>query len=362
MAIDFTSIQRVLLIKLRHHGDVLLCSPLPHALRARHPHLEVDALVYADTAPMLAGHPDLQRLHVIDKRWREQGWRTQLGQEWALLQTLRSRRYDLILHLTESWRGAALCRLLQAPYAAVAAYPRRRHSRFWRNSFSHHAAIPGRLRHTVEKHLDLLRVLGLQPAVAERQLILTLQDAARARIDAQLRAAGLNDQPFILIHPTSRWMFKCWDEDKLVQLIDRLHADGHAVVLSCAPDARELASLASLQRALRQPPRLDLGGQLQLPELAALIARAELFIGVDSAPMHMAAALGTPCIALFGPSGDLEWGPYTSADKKRILTADADRFPCRPCGLDGCAGSKHADCLSAIPVSAVTQAIAELRP
>ncbi len=362
MAIDFSTIRRVLLIKLRHHGDVLLCSPLPRALRAQHPHLEVDALVYADTAPMLAGHPDLQELHVIDKRWREQGWHTQLSAEWALLQKLKARRYDLILHLTESWRGAVLCRLLGAPYAAVAAYPRRRHSRFWRASFTHHAALPGRLRHTVEKHLDLLRVLGLQPAVSERRLILALQDSAQQRIDAHLRAAGLENRTFILIHPTSRWMFKCWDEDKMVQLIDRLQSDGHAVVLSCAPDAREMASLASLRQALQQPPRLDLGGQLQLPDLAALIARAELFIGVDSAPMHMAAALGTPCIALFGPSGDREWGPYTSADKRRILTADAEDFPCRPCGLDGCAGSKHADCLSAIPVSAVTQAIAELRP
>ncbi len=360
MAIDFSSLQRVLLIKLRHHGDVLLCSPLPRILRQYHPHLEVDALVYAGTQPMLDGHPDLSQIHLIDKSWRAQGLAHQLRQEWALLGQLKARRYDLVLHLTESWRGALLCRLLRPTYAAVAAYPRRQHSSFWRHSFTHHASLPGRLRHTVEKHIDLLRVLGLHPQVEERGLLLVPAASAHQRVQARLHAAGLAERPYLVIHPTSRWMFKCWDVAKLAELIRRLQAQGHAIVLSCAPDPQEMAWLDALKQGLHEPVQLDLGGQLQLQELAALIARAQAFIGVDSAPMHMAAALGTPCVALFGPSGDLEWGPYTQADKKRILTADAQNYPCRPCGMDGCAGSKRSDCLQAIAVASVEQALREL--
>jgi heptosyltransferase-3 len=98
---------------------------------------------------------------------------------------------------------------------------------------------------------------------------------------------------------------------------------------------------------------VDLAGQLTLRELAALTARARLFVGVDSAPMHIAAAMGTPVVALFGPSGDLEWGPWGVAH--RIVASD--RHPCRPCGNDGCGGGKVSECLTTIPAARVLAAI-----
>jgi heptosyltransferase III len=100
---------------------------------------------------------------------------------------------------------------------------------------------------------------------------------------------------------------------------------------------------------------LDLSGRLSLRELAALTAQARLFVGVDSAPMHIAAAMGTPTVALFGPSGDKEWGPWNVAH--RVVTAD---FSCRPCGLDGCGGGKVSECLTTLPVDKVLAACDEL--
>jgi heptosyltransferase-3 len=99
-----------------------------------------------------------------------------------------------------------------------------------------------------------------------------------------------------------------------------------------------------------------LAGQLSLKELAALTARARLFIGVDSAPMHIAAAMGTPTVALFGPSGDREWGPW--GVPHRVVSSDA--HPCRPCGIDGCGGGKVSDCLSSLSVDRVHAAVQEL--
>ena len=90
--------------------------------------------------------------------------------------------------------------------------------------------------------------------------------------------------------------------------------------------------------------------------LAALTGSAKLFIGVDSAPMHMASAVGTPVVALFGPSGEKEWGPWSSV--ARVVASDA--HPCRPCGIDGCGGGKISDCLVTLPEGRVLQAVYEL--
>jgi heptosyltransferase III len=99
--LDPSRIRRVLVTKLRHHGDVLLASPVLGALKRHLPEAEIDALVYQDTRDMLSAHPALSQLHLVTKRGA-------LREEWRLFQTLRSRRYDLLIHLTSSapgWRG-----------------------------------------------------------------------------------------------------------------------------------------------------------------------------------------------------------------------------------------------------------------
>jgi heptosyltransferase-3 len=109
-------------------------------------------------------------------------------------------------------------------------------------------------------------------------------------------------------------------------------------------------------RAACTSETIDLSGQLTLKQLAALSGRAKLFVGVDSAPMHIAAAMGTPVVALFGPSGELEWGPWQVAH--RVVASDT--HPCRPCGNDGCGGGKVSECLTTLPVERVQAAAREL--
>ncbi len=357
---DFSRINRVLIIKLRHHGDVLLTSPLPTLLKTYHPHIETDVLVYADTRFLLEQHPAIAQIHVIDRSWKKRGLLYQLRAEMELLQTLRRRHYDLVLHLTESWRGALLARWIRPPLAIVADYVRRRHSRYWRNSFSHHYPVPGRLRHTVEKHIDALRVLGLHPKTEERRLFLGISAPARQKIQSLLSEHPWASQGFILIHPTSRWSFKSWNPEKTARVMETLLLQGHRVILSASPDPEEMAMINTIVGYSSHPPSLNLAGRLSLDELAALIERSQLFFGMDSAPMHMAAALNIPSVVLFGPSGDREWGPWMPDERHRVITADPEHFPCRPCGLAGCADSQIADCLETIPVPRVLQAIQEM--
>ena len=109
-----------------------------------------------------------------------------------------------------------------------------------------------------------------------------------------------------------------------------------------------------------QPVAANLSGQLSLKELAALTARARVFIGVDSAPMHIAAAVGTPAVAIFGPSGADLWGPWGVPRSGRHRVVASDEYSCRPCGLDGCGGGKVSDCLVTLEVARVWAAASEL--
>jgi heptosyltransferase-3 len=352
-AVNLQSVRRALVVKLRHHGDVLLASPVPQVLRNRAPHIEVDALVYADTRDMLAGHPAISQLHVVDRSWKRRGWLAQARHENALLSQLRARNYQLVVHLTDHWRGAWLAQALRPRWSVAPA----RASAFWRWSFSHlYRRPPDTPRHTVESNLDALRRLGIYPEEAEKPLVMEPGNEARARVDALLAAAGVESKGFIHVHPTSRWLFKAWTDEANAQLLRRLAADGHRVVVTAAPDAREKAMVSRILEAAAVPV-LDLSGQLTLREMAALAARARLFFGVDSAPMHIAAAMGTPVVALFGPSDERTWSPWRVPHRVVSL---ADRFACRPCGLDGCGGGKVSECLVQLPVERAMAAIDEL--
>ncbi|MFY9329122.1 MAG: putative lipopolysaccharide heptosyltransferase III [Georgfuchsia sp.] len=353
--IPFHELHRALVIKLRHHGDVLLTSPVLSALKAQAPQCEIDALVYADTLSMLEGHPALDRIHTIDRRWKQLGIIAQGTAEWHLLSALRARQYDLVIHLTEHRRGAWLTRLLAPRFSVAPRLPGR--GSFWRDSFSHHYHLDktGR-RHVVEYNLDALRALGIDPPPELRKLSMVPGREAEARIVELMQSHGLALKSFIHVHPTSRWLFKCWPAEKTAALLDALHAQGHQLVLTAAPDAKEMALIASIMAATNAPC-VNLSGKLSLKELAAFTAQARLFIGVDSAPMHIAAAMGTPTVALFGPSGDKEWGPWQVSH--RVVTTD---HSCRPCGQAGCGGSKISDCLVTLPLERVLKAVTELLP
>lgn len=353
-AIDFASVRRVLVIKLRHHGDVLLASPVFTALRHAAPHAEVDALVYLETVPMLAGHPAIATVHAIDRSLRIRGPLAQAAGELSLWRALRARHYDLVVHLTDHPRGAWLARLVGVRHAV--APERARNGWLWRRCFTHRYLLPRSTpRHTVEQNLDALRRIGLWPEDADKPLVFVPGPAAQARADALLATHGLARKGFILVHPGSRWMFKCWPAEPTAALLDRLADDGWRVVLTAAPDPAEAKLVAAIKASMRSPP-IDLSGQLTLSELGALIGAARLFIGCDTAPMHMASAAGTPVVAWFGPSGEIEWGPWRVPH--RVVASDA--HPCRPCGNNGCGGSNNSDCLITLPLARVQAAVTAL--
>jgi heptosyltransferase-3 len=353
-AIDVSGLRRALVIQLRHHGDVLLTSPVFTVLKNRAPALEIDALVYAETREMLDLHPAVARVHVVRRDWKESSVLTRLSREWRLFSELRKRDYDLVVHLSEHPRGAWLARSLGVRYAVAPDFARK--PRLWKKSFSHLFPLPPHARrHRVEINLDALRRIGIQPGEDERRLLLVPGEEAERSVEGLLAGQGLTARSFIHFHPGSRWQFKCWPAERAAALVETLVRRGERVVLSAAPDERELELIAEIRKRT-SAQTVDFSGKLTLKQLAALSARAKLFIGVDSAPMHIAAAMQTPVVALFGPSGELEWGPWRVPH--RIVASG--EYPCRPCGNDGCGGGKVSECLTRLPVEAALGAVDSL--
>lgn len=354
--VPIAEVSRVLVTKLRHHGDVLLASPVLSVLKRALPHAAIDALVYRETAPMLERHPALATLFTIDRAPR--GRFARLADDIGLLRRLRANRYDLLVHLTEHPRGLVLA-LLAHPRFAVTREPAK--ARWaWRLGFTHFYPWPkGRSRHTVETNLDALRRIGIVPDERDKRLTIVPSREDEARIDAELARLALARGAFVQIHPGSRWLFKAWEPQRMADVAHMLVQRGLPVILTGAPDERERALVAEVMGAIPAPARervFDLTGRLSLSELAALTARACLFVGVDSAPMHIAAATGTPIVVLFGPSDEQEWGPWQVVH--RVVAAP--EFPCRPCRNDGCGGSKRSECLASLPVARVVAAIDEV--
>lgn len=360
-AIDLTQVHRALVIKLRHHGDVLLTSPVFQVLKNHAPHIEIDALVYHDTREMLTGHPAIANVFTIDREWKHMGPLTQATHEMGLYRSLRARKYDLVIHLTEHPRGAWLTRLLHPKYSVAQraqGINEGRDSRWWKNSFTHTFPSPrATFRHTVESNLDALRRLGIYPSPAEKRLVLIPGEGAEQKVASLMALHNITAGRFIHIHPTSRWFFKTWPAEKFAQLILELGRNGERVVLTAAPAPNEREMIVAIKTQLKAPV-VDLTGSLSLKELAALTAKARAFVGVDSAPMHMAAAMQTPTVALFGPSGEAHWGPWEV--KHRIVASVDPRHTCRPCGNDGCGGSKVSECLVELPVAQVQAALNDL--
>ncbi len=305
---DFRSI---VVFKQRHIGDVLLSTPVFRALRTCFPLAMITAVVNDGTEMMLSGNPDIDRIVVLQRSRRDAGGVVRCKEEWAFLREIRSCRPDLAVQLTEGDRGAILSVLSGARYRVGVASTRR--GLFGKERlFTHLCPPPGRYRHAVMRDLDILSTAGIPPADLSLRLFFSPGD--RENVERKMTGAGVpGDAPYAVVHPTSRWKFKCWTDEGMAGIIAHLSRKGICPVVTSGPDPVEIAQ-ADRIAALSEARCASLAGSLSLKELGAALASARLFVGVDSAPMHIAAAVGTPTVALFGPTGAYNWAPWEGID------------------------------------------------
>lgn len=329
---------RILVVKLRYLGDVLLFSPVVRALREAYPRATITALVNAGTEAMLEGNPHVDRILTVSRS---------LSTQLSLVRALRGVRPDLAIDLTDGDRSALLTRLSGA----------RRRMGFndegrWRGRlYTEVVRADSKRLHAVDYHLEPLRRLGIP--IRSRTPELFLSESEDVAAADWLRTNGVDEgQPFVVIHPGARFWFKQWPLDRVAMLADRIqHAERLPVILLGGP--KEAADLAVIRAAMRTPCRTT-EGRLPIRLVAAIMRRATLFVGNDNGPMHIAAAVGTPVVALFGSSDPRVWGPW--GPQHRVLYK---AVPCSPCPHTGCDQGEQ-NCMRLLSLDEVGAAVADV--
>lgn len=354
--IDHEQIRRCLIVLPRALGDIVLATPLLGVLREHIPHCLIDVLAFDETADLLSGHPHISSIELIRARWGKR----LLGSLWprlALLRSLHRKRYDLLIQPGDGSWGPALVMMLGIRLAS-GAHPRvHRHlakRTFWRLAFTHTPARPHQNaapRHAVQTNLDLLRCLGIHPAHSEITMSIVPKEDARTNVRHMLGQHGLASRNFILLSPMASASGKSLGARACRELIKRLREAGMHIVIVAAPVPRELACVRAILGAGIEGV-VDLAGTLDLGQLAAIAAEAACVVAMDSGTMHVAVGTGTPTVAIFGPGNEQWTGPFGS--KHKVVSA---QLPCRPCYRDGCGGSGVADCLDAIDVARMMEAV-----
>lgn len=335
-------IKKILVVIFRHLGDVLLTSPIFFNLKKAFPEAEIDAYVYKGSEQMLEGLSCISNIITYDRKIKKLGLLKKIAKEIKLLNIIRKSKYDLVLNLTEGDRGAIISAYSRAKYRV--GYDNGRGIKGKGKVYTHLVKVCQTPRHRVEKNLDFIRRIGVFPENEDRSLFFHVPKESYKRMTDYLSKSLIDPHNFILMHPASRWRFKCWPTSKVGALSKMLIARGEKLVFTAGSESFEREMIDEILKDLPQDKILDLSGQISLKELGALIDMSKLLICVDSVPLHMASALKAKCLCLFGPTDEKVWGPWENESAKII----SKNFICRPCLQDGCGGSKKSECLRAI--------------
>lgn len=379
---EFNGVKKVLIIKLRHIGDVLLTIPAIRAVRETFPSAYIAALVNKGTEEVLTGNPLLDEVIVYERGIQRLPLPQRVRRELGFMRMIRKKDFDMAIDLTSGDRPAILSFLSGARYR-LAYDPEGKG--FWgkRYLYTHLVSPNGMPGHVVLQNLYPLRQFGIETTDLGVTIFPSKDD--EEYVDKLLQEGGIRSgEPFVHIHPVSRWLFKCWRDEYMGGVIRWLLDKGIKVVITSSPDKGEMEKVRGVLSLVTTPHSsllVDLSGRTTLKHMAVISKRANLFFGIDSAPMHIAAAVGTPVMALFGPTGAYDWGPWDNSQWSVVSDQRSEGTPypkknglqrsslhtviqrdwdCVPCGKDGCNGSKRCECLEDIKVEEVIEVLSAI--
>jgi len=342
--------KKILVTKFKHIGDVLLMTPLLRTLKEAYPGGKIIVAVNKGTEAVLKHNPDIDKLLVYDRGLKKKSLMEKFLGEWQFLQDIRQEKVDLCIELSGGDRGAILGILSGAKQRV--GYAKGKKGLFLRNRlFTSVSYSNNTQKHMIIHNLDILKEIGIQSCNTD--LVLKVMEQEKEGAKRCLNKWGIDlKQRLVIIHPTSRWLFKCWKDEYMAEISDYLVEKYQAkVIFTSSPVGKEVEKIENILAQLKYPV-VNLAGKTSLRQLAALLEKSCLFIGIDSAPMHMAAALKISSIVLFGPSGYKNWGPL---NKEAVVLSK--ELPCIPCGRAGCDDSKVSKCLDIITPQDVKEKI-----
>jgi lipopolysaccharide heptosyltransferase I len=324
---------RILIVKPSSLGDIVHTLPVLQVLHATFPQARIDWVVAKGFEGLLEHNPLINRLWIIHKdRWKNlKAFATTTGELSTLTRSLRNERYDLVIDLQGLLRSGLITRATQAP-VRIGFSEAREGSRL----FYTHTVSGGRNVHAVDRYLKLVATLGCDTSDVRFPFPLVKEPQELQNLKQSLGA-------YAIFVPGARKPANRWPAERFGELASRLRLP--TVIIGSTADA----SLADSVVSASNDRALSLAGKTDIPGLIHLIRGCSFMVCNDTGPMHIAAALRVPVIALFGPANPARTGPY--GQLHRVVCSD---IPCAPCYKREC---KKPFCMEAISVDAVEHAI-----
>ena len=334
----------ILIVKLSAIGDVVHTLPSLAALRQRYPDAHITWVVEEAASDLIMGHPHLDRM-IISRRksWIGAVQRGQISsalkEAKTFLSELRARRYDLVIDFHGLIKSAVIV-LLSGGKRKLGYDSLQELSGLFYNE-----KIPEDMgKHAVDRYLDFARHLGVHSDTPE--FIIAIQQENETRVRALLAAGGIGpNDPFVAVSPQALWETKLWSNQKFAQLSERIMQELILPVVFTGGEGKATEGIQSFMTL----PSVDIAGRTTLRDLACLYRKASLLVTTDSGPMHLAAAVETPVVALFGPTDPSRTGPHGNGH-----TVIRMELPCSPCFFRTCDTKL---CMREITVENVFQAI-----
>lgn len=337
------SFERILVVKMSALGDVIHSLPVSHALKQAFPNAHVTWVIEKAFSDILLENPYVDEVLIFEKK-KFKSFAGFMRNLLPLKRTLKAGYYDTALDLQGLFKSAAIVWLSGAKNRLGFCNMRELSDKVSRPVCGPHVHD-----HVVERYLDVVRALGVQVGPVKFPIIITDSEAVKAR--QNMKFAGLDpNQKYAVLALGAGWPNKKWPVAYFSALSDQLFSQGVIPVLVGGPSDQLLADEMIPQTTI---PPINLIGKTSLKELCYVIQNAQILVGGDTGPMHLAAAMGTKVVALFGPTDINRNGPYGQA--QNALTIQAD---CAGCWKRIC--PKNRDCLSQLPVHQVWQKVQEV--
>lgn len=340
---DWQTVERVLVVRLRSIGDTVLSTPSLFALKRFLPHASVDILLEDWVAPVLDGFPHVDNVITLERK--------STSARARVARQLRANRYDVVYNLHGGTTATLLARATGAKHRV--GYKTYQYARLHNHLSPSSSSLWGQNKtHSVEQQLALLGWTGV-PVSDRPATQLAVTTAAAATIAARLETTRLAEAPFAVLHPAAAFATKQWAADKFARVADGLASQGLRVVVITSEDEAQLAD--ELKRNASAPTPIVAFSDLSLPEITALLARARLFVGNDSGIAHLAAAVKTPVVVIFGSSNVAHWRPWTSgvAGAAEVVYEEME---CQPCHGYFCEKFDEPECIKRVPAERVLAA------
>ncbi|MEW6110995.1 MAG: glycosyltransferase family 9 protein [Thermodesulfobacteriota bacterium] len=348
--------QRVLIIKPSSLGDVVHTVPLVHAIKRCRPDCTIGWVIQKSFRPVIQHDPAVDEIIPIsipstsEPAARGSAWFAALAATFRTFRTLRTQfkavPYDLVLDLHASFRSGLLG--LTNPAGRRVGFADAKELNTW---FQHTTLTTDANRpHAVDKNMAFAGFLGCRPQPEDYRLVTGSE--AHQKVTEFLKAEGVNESDrLVYANPAARWKTKLWTIDAWTELADLLtRRTGAQVVFGGGPG--DLGLIREITGRMQQLSILA-AGRLALDEAVALIERCDVYVGVDSGPMHIAAFVGTPVVAVFGPTDPAKVGPY--GDGHRVIRLE--ELDCLACRKRSCVERR---CLEELPASRVFEETAAL--